>query len=321
MKLREIIIKYEYYIILSYILTIIGIVFSHYFPLKNSKTEVFVVLTTITFSCIILNIIAKAIFVIDKETKNEYIKIKSSKLNINYNKLLKKGSISKYFKNVKIIGCLELILIPILTGIYYYILHNPKQTFPYLDLIALSYTMSLMYVNIIRGQIFQEDNNIPSIYANLGLIILAIFSIHPFSNLLNNLFNYILTNLSDSFTLLIAIIMLCVGLSALSFGYCSILTEDSNTRKIMKTNGECYFIASILSMISILLLFITSHLKNHVIFMTLSNLKIYSFEFVLLNVYSALLIIILSFAAISIYYLLKSSISILKELKAFEKFI
>ena len=52
-------------------------------------------------------------------------------------------------------------------------------------------------------------------------------------DVLNYILDYIFEHVFDAFSVLIALIMLCVGLSALFFGYCSILDGGSNMRKIM----------------------------------------------------------------------------------------
>ena len=72
-------------------------------------------------------------------------------------------------------------------------------------------------------------------------------------------------------------------------------------------------------MIAILLLLITSFMKQYVVFMTLTNLNIINIDFVILNIYSAFLIIIVTFTVFASYYMLNSSKSSLKELNFLNK--
>lgn len=317
MKIKNVITDYKHYTILCYVLLILGIILSHYFIPKTSKTRLFIITAILTFSIPLLNIILSKILV--KYDNKIFLLITISSLNIKYEKFIEKKTLNKFVQYVRKFGIIVLILIPIFTSSYYYhsILSNaPNQ---YLILLTTSMFMTLNYTDLVRKQLYNEKP-VNTTYAFWGSISLNIILILPHgSDLINYILNYILHNLQNSLTILIAIIMLCVGLSALSFGYCSILEETSDIRKNMKKNGEGFFIASIFSMIAISLSFITSILKPHVNFMTLANLNIFSFDFILLNIYSVLLILVLSLTVYAIYYMIKSSIYSLKELNAFEK--
>lgn len=314
--LKDLIIKYQYYLILSYILTICGIIINSYINITNP--DIYFTVYMIIVSIFFLNVLVVNNIKFDDKTKKEYIDLKLYKWgNI---KSLKRGTQEKYIGYLKITTVVTLILIPILVGGWYHALYIPTSP-SYLKIISISFEMTLMYTMLIRGEIFHKTHKLSIIYSMLIMVALIIMA-QPFGlNFLEKLLNYIISNSSNAFTILIAIIMLCVGLSALSFGYCAILKEGSKTRTNMKRNGEGYFIAAILSMIAILLLFLTSIMKKYVIFMSLSNLDVMSFDFIILNIYSVFIIIIFTFMIYASYCMLKCSILSLKELKLFERFI
>lgn len=314
MILNHLITKYGYYLILSYILTIIGIIISKHVTFL--KPSLFIIPIMILTSIVFLSVLIAPSF--KKNNKKEYFELNFYKYN--YIKPLKVESIEKYILYVKIITAIILILIPIINGSYCYAINISKSP-SYLKLICISFETTLIYTITIRNEVFNHDSTLSSIYTVFIFIALIIMIQPEGIELLNKVLNYMIHHLTDAFTVLIAIIMLCVGLSALSFGYCSILKEDSKIRENMKDNGEGFFIASILSMIAILLLFLTSIIKQHVVFMNLTNLNIISWDFIILNIYSAFLIVIFTFTIYSIYCLLKCSILSLKELKLFEKYI
>ena len=307
--LKDLIIKYEYYLILSYILTICGIIINSNIHILN--TNFFHALYIITVSTFFLSILAfNLLFKKDEKTKKEYFGLKIYKWN--YMRSLKMGTQKKFINYIKVITSVTLFLIPLIIGGWYYAIFISSSA-SYLKVISTAFGMTLIFTMLIRGEVFQEHNfSIIHAFFIVALMIMA----HPLVlNFLDNFLDYILNDISTAFTILIAIIMLCVGLAALSFGYCSILNENSKSRENMKRNGEGYFISSILSMIAILCLFLTSFMKKFVIFGSLSNLNVMSFEFILLNIYSSFVIIIFLFTIYSSYCMLKSSILSLKELQ------
>lgn len=318
MKFKEILSDYKYYIILTYVLTIIGIIIAYYFHNLLDSLVLRILLVIFPFSCIALDLFANYLWCFDKKTNDEYFKIYFSKLGINYKKLLNKGFIDSLIHFKHIIGTIALLIIPIIVGSYYSMTTFSTESYSYIKLITISFEMALVYVNLVRGQLFQKDNRTFSLRVIVGTVFLIILLSTPQGwEVLNYILDNIFEHVHDAFSVLIAIIMLCIGLSALSFGYCSILDKCSDIRDIMKENGEGYFISSILAMISIMLLFIASLMKNHMKLMALPNLNIFCLDFLLLNIYSIMLIIILSFTAYATYYMIKCSISILQELKFF----
>ena len=316
MKLENIIINNKEYTILCYFLIVIGIIISYYYIPENFRTKLIILTAILTFSLPVLNIILSKILV--KNKNSVLIKINAPQLKIHLEKVVEKKIFNRFIKYIRIYGMIILIFIPILTSTYYYHSISNQSPNQYLILLTTSMFMTLNYTDLVRKQLLDEKP-IYSTYAFWGAISLNIILVLPFgSDLINEILNYIY-NMQNSLAVLIAIIMLCVGLSALTFSYCSILEKDSTTWKNMKQNGEGYFIASIFSMISILVSFIASRIKEHVNFMPLSNLNIFSYDFIILNIYSVLLIITLSFTIYAIYYMLKSSIYSLKELNVFDE--
>lgn len=315
MKFKKIIIDYKYYLMLSYVLIIYGIILSHNYHPDKIKITLYYLIIGLTFTTPTLSLILNYLFQKDKTIENYYFKINIFSLNI-YSKVVTKSFIQNYIKFAKSVGLISLILIPVFTGIYCFnsLSSNASNTYP--SLITISIIMSLFYTNTVRTHFYKEDS-VTYTYTLFGALTLNLILTNEYASyLLNKLMEYVLSNLQDSLTILIAIIMLCVGLSALSFAYCSILPKN-NTRKKMRKNGEGYFIASILSMIAISLLFLTSILKDHIIFTPLISLNIMSINFILINFYSLGLILILSCTLYTTYLMIICSISSLRELKLF----
>ena len=273
---------------------ITGIFISKNINIAPFKSIILILLFTLSISCSILNII----FVKKISTKSTSFKEKFTKL-------------------TKIIGYISLIFIPLIASFNYYI--NYENTNSFMILFTITFAMSIYFTNIVREVIFPKNNTLQSNYAFTGAIALNLILSNPKGvELMNTILDNILS--IQSFALLIAIIMLCIALSTASFNYCSILEEKSEIRKKIKKDGENYFISSILTMISIILLCITSYIQPLFKPTTLINLDLFSMNFLFTNVYSFLLIIILSFTIYSIYCIIKSSYSILKELEFLEHY-
>lgn len=241
MDFKIIISKYEYYLIVSYILTIIGAIIPYFFPLYKFHFQLYILLMLLTFSCTILDYLAIKIFKFDEKTKKEYIEIHFHKFNIHFSKELKQGTLDFYIKFKRIIGIIALILIPILNINYYFNTSN-NDNYSYIHLITFSFIMTQNFSSLIRRRIFENNTQIIQIPIFLGILVLMlIISNTEGLYLLNKILSYIINNLHNAFTVLIAIIMLCIGLSALSFGYCSILKEDDEIREKMKKKWRRLF--------------------------------------------------------------------------------
>lgn len=259
---------------------------------------------------------------IKKEGNNQCIKIQIKKLKVNFVKKIGASNLKKIIEYRDIIGTTALIIIPVLTGMFTYITNFSSANNTYMYTLIFSLEMTLIYTSIVRSDIIKNDNTVVNLYIFIGIVILIFISTNQkVYEFLDYILRYIINHLQESFGLLIAIIMLCIALSALSFGYCSIISKDDIKRKNMKKNGEGYFIASILSMFSIMLLFFISIIKPHVVFMTLVELNIFSHDFLLLNLYSLLLIIIITFIIYAIFCLIKCSIFSLIELGFFKRHV
>lgn len=320
MNIKEVITEYKYYFILSYLLGIFGIILSFHYNFDNIKMILYYTMVIFALTTPILAIIFHNLFKYNNETKNYYLEVDIHNLNVNHSKLIDNSIIIKYVNFTRSVGIIALFVVPILVGAYNYNSLSSNASNQYPLLITTVIVMTLFYTDSIRKQLYNE-NFLTVKYVLMGAVLLNfILSTEYGSFLLNKILTYVLSNLPDSFTVLIAIIMLGVGLAALSFGYCSIL-PDSKIRKNMKRNGEGFFISSILSMMSVIVLYITSILKDYIDFTPLISLDIFSMNFILLNIYSLGLILILSCVSYATYCLIKCSILSLKELKLFEDYI
>ena len=126
---------------------------------------------------------------------------------------------------------------------------------------------------------------------------------------ITNMLNLNLSEIGTLTNIAIAVVVLCATLSALSFTYCSTL-KNNNGYYEMKKNGEGYFISTILSMILLILIYISS-LMSHVI--NLTNLfRLNLIEYFFINIYSISLIFSVSLVVYVIYYMITSSFSTLK---------
>ena len=109
----------------------------------------------------------------------------------------------------------------------------------------------------------------------------------------------------------IAIIMLCATLSMLSFSYHSLLKDDK-IKNDVKNNGEMFFISTILSIFSIVSLYLFS-----IIFPNLKNIS-YDFSlevlvnFLFVNISIVFMLIFLFTTVYALYFLLKGCKSSLK---------
>ena len=109
----------------------------------------------------------------------------------------------------------------------------------------------------------------------------------------------------------IAFVVLCATLSALSFTYCSTIKNNDNKNYCkMKKNGEGFFISTILSMISLIVIYIFS-LMSHVINLT-NIFRLTIIDFIFINIYAIALIFLVSLSIYVIYYMVVSSFSTLK---------
>ena len=286
----QILTSYKYYLPLIYIITVIGIILSLIFK-PNYPYGIILTILSVTFLCIYLEMIYDFFF----KNKSDDFK-------------------NKFIRFHDMIGIISLLITPLLIGFFSNNKNITNETNLFTITILISFSYTLIYNFEVRKRIFNEKINISEIYVGSALIILLVILFLPNGlNSLNYLFSYILGDIPRFLTVSIAIIMLCATLSALSFTYHSTICNKKD-QKEMKKNGEGYFIATILSMISIISIFIASLIKIKtpiIINLNLDNI----INFLLLNIYSILFMIAFSFIAITIYCLLKCSISSLKILK------
>ena len=237
MSFKNLNMKNHNYLILCYILTILGIIINSFLKISNSNLYFYSYVIIIFPS--LINILIIHIVTLNEDSKKEYVEVKL--VESVYPKLLqiKKDKCIQFYQ---ILRKLTLILIPIIVGSYYHSIYI-HTSLAYLNLIFIAFEMTLIYTTLIRGEIFQKDTIQSFISIFLIVISLKIMTEPLIIAIVDKILNYIICHLFETLTVLIAIIMLCVALSTLSFGYCSILEKSSETWKHMKKNGENYFIA------------------------------------------------------------------------------
>lgn len=294
-RIRKMLTKRLFYLPLVYILVNIGFILSLFYP-KGVHFNIFVYLfifLLLPYSCFFLQRIHANFF----QNKDD-----------NFNE--------KFLKIYFIIGYSVMIILPLLISFYTFVRFKYDLTFYHIIiLISYSFVTSLIFNNILKYRLlieYPENVNERILQSLLALgIVISVF-IMSFPQIIIELTNMLNLNLSELGTLTniaIAIVVLCATLSALSFTYCSTLKNNENYCK-MKKNGEGYFISTILSMILLILIYISS-LMSHMI--NLTNLfRLNLMEYLFINIYTITLIISISLLTYAIYYMATSSFSTLK---------
>jgi len=234
-----------------------------------------------------------------------------------YKKVLKKYISNELFDKILFMTYMSLLLIiPLLNGYFYgSSLKISDKIDYYLVKIIISFFVSWMYVGLIRKYYFSKNNKIGTEEYSLLLLMFVTFLqiiFTTFSNLIyviNDLLMKIIEDI-NYLNISIAIIMLCATLAMLSFSYYSFINDDLKKDKI-KENGEGFFIATFLSVFSLISLYLFSIIKQQLNIMSI-ELNICSFEFILLNILIMIIIFFLITTIYALYYLLYGCISSLK---------
>lgn len=270
-----------YYLIFSYILIILGFYISIFYKPINLKMILYFLILPLSLSDLILSY---------------FDKIKP----ISY----------KTYKNIII---MSLVINTILIGFYYNISNCSIINFNTYFTTVFSSLIFALIVNETLRKIFLIEEQFKK--QNILLIpIIITYIIFLEGNLfISKILKDILSNLSNYFSISIAIIMLCATLSLLAFTYCMILEKDDGKRQEMKENGEKYFISTIFSMISLVLVFITTIIEPNIKIIDLLNLNISNIlNFILVNFYMVIILFISILTLYSIYFLIISSKSSLE---------
>lgn len=135
-------------------------------------------------------------------------------------------------------------------------------------------------------------------------------------NVFINFFNIIVSHINDYFSLSLTIILLGATLSLLAFTYNMVLTnEEGEKKENMKKNGEKFFIATLFSMLFLILIFLLS------IFCNFSNVLLYGninfldkVSFINVNIFIILLLVLLTTLILSLKYVLSGIFSSLNNL-------
>ena len=209
-----------------------------------------------------------------------------------------------------------MIFLPVLISFYTFICFKNDLTFNYFIIfISYSFVTSLIFNNILKYRLLIEyPENVNELILKILLLLGIVISVFIMSSpqiiiTITNMLNLNLSEIGTLTNIAIAVVVLCATLSALSFTYCSTL-KNNNGYYEMKKNGEGYFISTILSMILLILIYISS-LMSHVI--NLTNLfRLNLIEYFFINIYSISLIFSVSLVVYVIYYMITSSFSTLK---------
>ena len=209
-----------------------------------------------------------------------------------------------------------MIFLPLLISFYTFVCFKYDLTFNHvMILISYSFVISLIFNNNLKYRLLIEyPENVSELLLQsllvFGIIISFFVIIYPQIIIaITNMLNLDLSEIGTLTNIAIAIVILCATLSALFFTYCSTLKNNNGSCK-MKKNGEGYFISTILSMILLILIYISS-LMSHVI--NLTNLfRLNLIEYIFINIYTIALIVSVILLAYIIFYMITSSFSTLK---------
>lgn len=300
-RIRQIITKRLFYLPLVYIIVNIGFIISLLCP-KELFFNIYVyilIFIVLPYSCFFLQRIHANFF----QNKDD-----------DFNK--------KFLKIYFTTGYSVMIFLPFLISFYTFVNLKYDLTYYYfIILISYSFVTSLIFNNTLKYRLLIEyPENVNEIILQIllifGIIISVFIIISP--NIIiaiTNMLNLTLSEMGTLTNIAIAFVVMCATLSALSFTYCSTLKNNKNYCK-MKKNGEGYFISTILSMILLILIYISS-LMSHVI--NLTNLfRLNLTEYLFINFYTITLIISVTLLAYVIYYMTTSSFSTLKILGLFK---
>ncbi|WP_296873861.1 hypothetical protein [uncultured Methanobrevibacter sp.] len=295
--IKIILTKRRYYLPLVYILVNIGFIVSSLYP-KGLYLNSYIyplIFVVLPYTCFFLQVIYDYFF----QNSDEEFKKKFSII---------------YF----IIGYSSMICLPLLLGFHTFNNFNPDLTFYYfVILISYSFFASLVCNTQLKYRLLiKYPNNINEKILQSLLLIGILMSIFILASpqIIISLTNTLNLNLSEMGTLTniaIAFVVLCATLSALSFTYCSTIKNNDNKNYCkMKKNGEGFFISTILSMISLIVIYIFS-LMSHVINLT-NIFRLTIIDFIFINIYAIALIFLVSLSIYVIYYMVVSSFSTLK---------
>ena len=294
-RIRQILTKRLFYLPLVYLLVNIGFILSLFFP-KDLHLNIYVyplIFLVLPYSCFFLQRIHANFF---------------QKKDDNFNE--------KFFKIYFIIGYSVMIFLPVLISFYTFICFKNDLTFNYFIIfISYSFVTSLIFNNILKYRLLIEyPENVNELILKILLLLGIVISVFIMSSpqiiiTITNMLNLNLSEIGTLTNIAIAVVVLCATLSALSFTYCSTLKNNNGSCK-MKKNGEGYFISTILSMILLILIYISS-LMSHVI--NLTNLfRLNLIEYIFINIYTIALIVSVILLAYIIFYMITSSFSTLK---------
>ena len=209
-----------------------------------------------------------------------------------------------------------MIILPVLISFFTLVGFKYGLTVYYVVILILSsFVISLILNKILKYRLLIEyPENVNELILQIMLFLGIVISVFIMSSpqiiiTITNMLNLVLSEIGTLTNIAIAIVVLCATLSSLSFTYCSTL-ENNESSSVMKKNGEGYFISTILSMILLILIYISSLLTRVINLTDLFRLNL--IDYILLNIYTITLIISVSLLVYVIYYMVTSSFSTLK---------
>lgn len=216
-----------------------------------------------------------------------------------------------------IIGYSSMVALPILVSFSTFNSFKYDLTFNYfIILISYSFITSLIFNNQLKYRLLIEyPESINELILQFLLLLGIIISVFLMSSpeiiiTITNMLNLNISEIGTLTNIAIAIVVLCATLSALSFTYCTTLKDNNKNYCKMKKNGEGYFISTILSMILLILIYISSLMSRITNLTSLFRLNL--IEYLFINIYTITLIASVCLLVYIIYHMINSSLSTLR---------
>lgn len=218
--------------------------------------------------------------------------------------------LNKYIKFLKIIGFSSMLVMPFLIGMQVnFDTKLPVESNVFYLKVLIIFALTICYNdNILRRLMMGYDESKIRMIFMAGLLILLPIVVKYIDILM--FIKSIVFHFSDFLSISLSILVFCATLSLLAFTYCMVI-EDKNEKKEMVKNGEDFFVATIFSVFSIMLLFLISYMQTFNV--TIIN-SLFSINFIFGAIFLFLICLLLYMLLIALNYLIKGVYSSLKVL-------
>ncbi|WP_303295161.1 hypothetical protein [Methanobrevibacter woesei] len=219
--------------------------------------------------------------------------------------------LNKYIKFLKIIGFLALIFLPFLIGLHVnFDTKLPVESNVFYLKVLLIFALTIVYNDNILNRLMMDYKESKSrLIFMIGSLILLPLAVH-YMDILLIVLESIIFYFSDFLSISLSILVFCATLSLLAFTYCMVI-EDKNKKEEMLKNGEDFFVATIFSIFSLILLFLISYMQT---FNVTAINSLFSINLIFGFIFLVLICSMLYILLITLNYLINGIYSSLKVL-------